>query len=51
MDRNPLKAVPLFIAGQAVVFAVGVPWLAVSADLSAAQALDAGFYPFILGGW
>ena len=50
MDRNPLKAVPLFIAGQAVVFAVGVPWLAVSADMSAAQALDAGFYPFILGG-
>ena len=50
MDRNPLKAVPLFIAGQAVVFAVGVPWLAVSADMTAAQALDAGFYPFILGG-
>lgn len=50
MDRNPLKAVPLFIAGQAVIFAVGVPWLAVSADMSATQALDAGFYPFILGG-
>jgi biotin transport system substrate-specific component len=49
-DRNPLKAVPLFIAGQAVIFAVGVPWLAVSAELSASQALDAGFYPFILGG-
>ena len=49
-DRNPLKAVPLFILGQAVVFAVGVPWLAVSAGLSATQALDAGFYPFILGG-
>lgn len=50
LDRNPLKAVPLFIAGQAVIFAVGVPWLAVSADMSAGQALDAGFYPFILGG-
>lgn len=50
MDRNPLKAVPLFVAGQAVIFAIGVPWLAVSADLSATQALDAGFYPFILGG-
>jgi biotin transport system substrate-specific component len=49
-DRNPLKAVPLFVAGQAVIFAVGVPWLAVAADLSASQALDAGFYPFILGG-
>lgn len=49
-DRDPRKALPLFIAGQAVVFAVGVPWLAVSADLTAAQALDLGFYPFVLGG-
>jgi biotin transport system substrate-specific component len=49
-DRNPVKAVPLFVAGQAVIFAVGVPWLALSTGMSAAQALDAGFYPFILGG-
>jgi biotin transport system substrate-specific component len=49
-DRNLLKSVPLFVAGQAVIFAVGVPWLAVSTGMSAAQALDAGFYPFILGG-
>ncbi len=49
-DRNPLKAVPLFVAGQAVIFAVGVPWLALSTGMSAGQALDAGFYPFILGG-
>lgn len=49
-DRNPLKSVPLFIGGQAVIFAVGVPWLAVSAGLTASQALDAGLYPFILGG-
>ncbi len=49
-DRRFLTSVPLFVAGQAVVFAVGVPWLAVAADMSASQALDAGFYPFILGG-
>ncbi|MCU1667766.1 MAG: BioY protein [Blastococcus sp.] len=49
-DRNPLKAVPLFIAGQAIIFAVGVPWLAAVAHLNAGQALAAGFYPFILGG-
>jgi len=49
-DRNPLRAIPLFIAGQAVIFAVGVPWLAVSTGMTASQALDAGFYPFILGG-
>lgn len=49
-DRRVTRALPLFLAGQLVIFAVGVPWLAVVADLSAAQALDAGFYPFIVGG-
>jgi len=49
-DRKVWRALPLFVAGQAVVFAVGVPWLAVSLDLTPAQALEAGFYPFILGG-
>jgi biotin transport system substrate-specific component len=49
-DRNPLKSIPLFIAGQAVIFAVGVPWLALTVGLSASEALEAGFYPFILGG-
>lgn len=49
-DRQLWKSVPLFVAGQAVIFAVGVPWLAVSTGMTASQALDAGFYPFILGG-
>lgn len=49
-DRRITRAVPLFLAGQLVIFAVGVPWLAVVADLSLAQALDAGFYPFVVGG-
>ena len=49
-DRRLLTSAPLFVAGQAVVFAVGVPWLAVTAGMTAPQALEAGFYPFILGG-
>ena len=49
-DRNFLTALPLFIAGQAIIFAVGVPWLAVTTGMNASQALEAGFYPFILGG-
>ena len=49
-DRDPLKALPLFAAGQLVVFAVGVPWLAVSAGMSAEAAVAAGFTPFVLGG-
>jgi biotin transport system substrate-specific component len=49
-DRRLTRAVPLFLAGQLVIFAVGVPWLAVVADMSASQALEAGFTPFIVGG-
>lgn len=49
-DRRVLQALPLFLLGQAVVFAIGVPWLAVVAHLTPAQALSAGLYPFILGG-
>jgi biotin transport system substrate-specific component len=49
-DRDLLRAVPLFVAGQAVVFAIGVPWLAVTVGLTADEALAAGFYPFIAGG-
>lgn len=49
-DRCVRRAVPMFVGGQLLIFVVGVPWLAVVADLSLSQALDAGFYPFIVGG-
>jgi biotin transport system substrate-specific component len=49
-DRTPLKALPAFTIGSLIVFAVGVPWLAVSADLSLAKAVELGFVPFIAGG-
>jgi len=49
-DRKLWKSVPLFVAGQAVIFAIGVPWLAESTGQSYDWALDNGFYPFILGG-
>jgi len=49
-DRRLTRALPLFVAGQAVIFAIGVPWLAVVADLSPSEALEKGFYPFIVGG-
>jgi biotin transport system substrate-specific component len=50
LDREPIKALPLFAAGQLIIFAFGVPWLAVNQDLSAADAIALGFTPFILGG-
>jgi biotin transport system substrate-specific component len=49
-DRTPVTALPAFIAGSLIVFAIGVPWLAVAADLSLATALELGFVPFIPGG-
>ncbi|NAZ86244.1 biotin transporter BioY [Kineococcus indalonis] len=50
VDRGVGRALLLFAAGQGVVFAVGVPWLALSAGLSASGALRAGFVPFVPGG-
>jgi len=49
-DRTFLRAAPAFAAGQLVIFGLGVPWLAVSADLTPGEAISAGFTPFIVGG-
>lgn len=49
-DRRVGRALLLFVAAQALVFAIGVPWLAVVAGMNASQALAAGLYPFVLGG-
>jgi biotin transport system substrate-specific component len=49
-DRRITRALPLFALGQLVIFAVGVPWLAVVANLDAAEAISEGFTPFIVGG-
>lgn len=50
LDRAPWKALPLFVAGQTIIFALGVPWLAAVANLSLGDALEQGLYPFIIGG-
>jgi biotin transport system substrate-specific component len=49
-DRRITRALPLFALGQLVIFAVGVPWLAVVAHLGAAEAVSEGFTPFVVGG-
>ncbi|MCW3012211.1 MAG: biotin transporter BioY [Solirubrobacterales bacterium] len=49
-DRRPLLAALTFAGGQLVVFAVGVPWLKVAADLSWGDAIHFGFTVFIVGG-
>jgi biotin transport system substrate-specific component len=37
------------LLGNIVIYLVGVPWLAASVDVSAAEALELGLYPFVLG--
>jgi biotin transport system substrate-specific component len=49
MDRTPIKALPLFLIGSAIVYALGVPWLAISADMSLGTAISEGFVPFVPG--
>jgi biotin transport system substrate-specific component len=48
-DRTPVKALPLFVVGSAIIYAIGVPWLAVSADQSLSWAISNGFVDFIPG--
>jgi biotin transport system substrate-specific component len=50
LDRTPVQALPMFTIGSLIIFAVGVPWLAVSAGVSLARAIELGFVPFIPGG-
>ncbi|QOR70900.1 biotin transporter BioY [Ruania alkalisoli] len=49
-DRTPLRTLALGLTGQVLVFAVGVPWLALVAGFAPAEAIAAGFTPFIVGG-
>ena len=49
-DRKFLKALATFAGGSLVVFAFGLPWLAVVTGATFPQTLEWGLYPFIAGG-
>jgi len=49
-ERGLVRGMLAFIAGSAVVFLVGLPWLQVSLGLTWSQTLAGGLYPFIIGG-
>lgn len=49
-ERHLLKAIATFVAGTVVVFAVGLPWLAIALGLDLMQTLGAGLFPFLIGG-
>jgi len=48
-DRKVLGAFVSFALGAVVVYAVGLPWLAVTLGLDLPSTLSAGLYPFLIG--
>ncbi|MQY15106.1 Biotin transporter BioY2 [Streptomyces sp. RB5] len=48
-DRDVWRTAGTMVLGSAIIYAVGVPYLALSLDLSASAALAAGLTPFLLG--
>lgn len=49
-DRRFLKALATFVGGSLVVFAFGLPWLAVVTGATLLQTYQWGLEPFIIGG-
>lgn len=48
-SRSTLKSVRAMVAGELVIYAVGVAWLAVSLHVGAGKAIALGFTPFLAG--
>jgi biotin transport system substrate-specific component len=48
-DRSILQSVPAMVAGEIVMYAVGVAWLAFYLHLGAGKAISEGFTPFLIG--
>jgi len=48
-DRHIGGAVGAMILGEVVIYAIGVPWLAIALQKSPADAIAIGFTPFVIG--
>ncbi|MDG9705099.1 biotin transporter BioY [Streptomyces sp. DH37] len=48
-DRGVLRTAGTMAVGTAVIYAVGVPYLALATGMSAGQAVAAGLVPFLVG--
>ena len=48
-DRSLVKSVPAMLAGEIVMYTVGVIWLAVSLHVGPAKAISLGLTPFLAG--
>jgi biotin transport system substrate-specific component len=48
-DRSPWRTAGAMLLGEAIIYAVGVPYLALAMDMSASAAIAAGLTPFLIG--
>ncbi|MFF8189658.1 biotin transporter BioY [Streptomyces bobili] len=48
-DRSVLRMAGTMLVGSAIIYAIGVPYLAYAADISASAAVAAGLTPFLIG--
>ena len=48
-DRSVVRMAGTMLLGEAIIYAIGVPYLAFAADLTLPQAVAAGLTPFLLG--
>jgi biotin transport system substrate-specific component len=48
-DRGVLRTAGTMVLGSAIIYAVGVPYLALAAHLSFGEAVAAGLVPFLIG--
>ncbi|MFD8807932.1 biotin transporter BioY [Streptomyces sp. NPDC059597] len=48
-DRSPLRTAGTMLLGEAIIYAIGVPYLALAAHMSLTQAIAAGLTPFLIG--
>ena len=48
-DRSVLRTAGAMLLGEAIIYAVGVPYLAAATGMSASAAVAAGLTPFLLG--
>ncbi|MEU5347996.1 biotin transporter BioY [Streptomyces sp. NPDC020766] len=48
-DRSVVRMAGTMLLGEAIIYVIGVPYLAFAADLTLTQAIAAGLTPFLLG--
>ncbi|WP_162948745.1 biotin transporter BioY, partial [Streptomyces europaeiscabiei] len=48
-DRSTLRMAGTMLVGEAIIYAVGVPYLAATADISLSAAVAVGLTPFLIG--